>query len=91
MIIHSAEYFIALRSELCNIKSHMQSMPYAGDVKKVIDSIDGEIKTIDNISHNCIDCFNRVNDVCNINGLFPDNIDKSKYHCGAWIYDDIPF
>ncbi|QPX74998.1 hypothetical protein PHOOPHIGHTERS_37 [Serratia phage vB_SmaS_PhooPhighters] len=104
MIIHSAEYFIALRKELLQLKEHISKQIYGKDVVYLNSGIDNELALIDMIGSNvsCMNCVNRKGTIspegflsddsfCAINGKFPEDLNVSTYRCGAWLWEDVPF
>ena len=95
MIIHSAEYYHALKAEMLDLQKIINSKLYGSDtcflqqgIKQEIDVCDIALSNV-----NCIHCFhcNKDENRCLVNGVFPPQLSKENYSCPNWIFDDIPF
>ena len=95
MIIHSVEYYQALKKEMESLSTVMNRKSYKTDIPFVMHGIEKEISFCDfALSHvNCNSCFNNIKPEgrCSVNGIFPDGLDISTYNCPNWIFEDVPF
>ena len=95
MIIHSVEYYQALKREMEQLSSIINAKPYSSDIPFVVHGIDQEIRVCDYaLDHiNCNSCFNNIKPEgrCSVNGVFPDGLNTNTYNCPNWIFEDVPF
>ncbi len=95
MIIHSAEYYQALKVEMLELKKIIDSKLYGPDTCFLQEGIKKEIQVCDvalaNV--NCTHCFHclKEENKCAVNGEFPPSLVKESYNCVNWLFDDIPF
>lgn len=103
MIIHSHEYFIALKKEIEGFKEYIGNQQYSNDVVFLKDGIEKELKFIDTAlsMRNCSGCQHRAGTVteegtlsdgayCRVNGVFNKGFKPNSYVCCNWIWDDVP-
>lgn len=104
MIIHSHEYFLAMKKEMEGFLDYVVKQKYGSDAVFLKEGIQKEIDfcVIAMENMNCRHCLHCVSDFnenstakeggfCRLNGPFPSDMDCSKYKCVNWVYDDIPF
>lgn len=95
MIIHSFEYYHALKKEMESLKAVMESKQYVSDIPFVMEGIKDEIRVCDLAlnSVKCNFCIHRISSEnrCAVNGTFPQGLDINNYSCVNWVFDDVPF
>lgn len=104
MIVHSKEYFHAMRKEMQGFLEHVNKQIYGNDALFLKKGIEDEIKLCDFAleNDNCIHCFHRVGSVtpegismdgskCSVNGDFPKDFNCGKYSCPNWVWEDVPY
>lgn len=100
MIIDGPEYLYAALNDMRALAGMIDANPFAKDYVTVKRELDCRIKFYEGLVNNmrCINCFHYRSEsaspmgaMCNVNGLFPDNIEPKDYFCGAYVFDDIPF
>lgn len=104
MIIHSHDYFVALRAELNNMLNYVNGQVYAHDAVFLKDGINKELAVVNIVMENvnCMSCVNKRGEIsregiackgslCTINGPFPEGFNASSYSCPLWVWDDLPF
>jgi len=95
VIIHSVEYYQALKSEMLSLERLLNSKPYVSDIPFVTHGVKNEIAVCDAAlrSVKCNHCFHNMKNEnrCAVNGDFPPSLDKNSYKCPNWVFDDIPF
>ncbi len=103
MIIHSHEYFLALRKELSGFSDYISKQKYGNDVVFLNDGLKKEMEFIEVAlsSVHCGACIHRTGTtnqdgsvsegaMCKLNGNFPKGFIANTYSCINWVWDDVP-
>lgn len=100
LVIDAPEYIHAVLNDMRALRNMIKGNPFVKDYSQILLSVEQRISFYERLvtDMHCKNClhFNRnsgmeCGPVCNVNGLFPDNIDPDTWFCGAWIFDDVPF
>lgn len=100
MIIDGPEYLHAALNDMKALRHILEGNPFTKDYASVKRELDCRIKFYEGLVNNlrCINCFHYRSEtaspmgaMCNVNGLFPENIKPGEYFCGAYVFDDVPF
>ena len=103
MIIHSHDYFLALKKEIEGFRDYVKNQQYGADVVFMNDGISKELDFINTAlsMHNCASCMHRKGTLdengiviegssCAVNGMFNKGFKADSYVCPNWVWDDVP-